>query len=139
MTKKYNSILKCAKLKVTSARILILDLMTNSKTPLTVEMIREKIKNKKVDQVTVYRTIESLLKAKIIGRVDLRKGSVFYELLGDHHHHIVCTKCGVLEDFESCRVEDITQKILLGSKKFRIISDHSFELFGICKLCDGRI
>jgi Fe2+ or Zn2+ uptake regulation protein len=132
---EYCSLLRKNNLKITPARIGIFRLLAKSGQPLTAEMIFGTIKDKSIDRVTVYRTIELLVKLKIIGRVDLRGGSVHYELLGNHHHHIVCTNCGVLEDFESCKIEQVSKNILSKSKKFKVISDHSFELFGVCKLC----
>lgn len=130
-------ILKSLKLKATEARIAIIETFASSEVPLSVEMIAHKIKGKKVNQVTIYRTIESLLKADVISRVDLRQGSVFYELNNHHghHHHIVCTECGFVEDFESCQIESLSTKILSQSKRFKKINDHSFELFGVCNMC----
>lgn len=127
--------LKSAKLKVTPARVLILEILGKSDKPLSVEMIGREIKNNTVNQVTIYRTIESLVRVGVIGRVDLRKDAVFYEFLDEHHHHIVCSKCGVLEDFDFCKIDDLSHKILTKSKKFKTILDHSFELFGICNSC----
>jgi len=131
------NILKKSKLKATSARISILEIFTSESKPISVEMIDQKLKGKRINQVTIYRTIESLLKPGIIGRVDLRQGSIFYEFIDvhDHHHHIVCTNCNLIEDFESCQVEGVIKRVLEKSKKFNVVNDHSFELFGICNVC----
>ena len=140
MKDNYVEILKKNKLKVTPARVSILELFSQSDIPLSVEMIAHKIKSKKINQVTIYRTIESLLKANIISRIDLRQESVFYELNNHHghHHHIVCTKCGDIEDFESCQIEKMSTNIISRSKKFKVIKDHSFELFGFCNICTKK-
>lgn len=131
------AILKKSNLKITSARIAILDILQSSSTPLSVEMIETRLKHKRINHVTIYRTVESLLKLGVISRVDLRKESVFYEFnnIHHHHHHIVCTGCGVLEDFSSCQMESTTSHVLSKSKKFKVINDHSFELFGLCNSC----
>lgn len=125
-------------MKITNARVAILKSFAHCDNPQSVEMIAKQIKDKSINQVTIYRTIESFLKVGILGRVDLRQDSVYYELLEDHHHHIVCTRCGTIEDFESCRIEDFSKDILCRSKKFKTIIDHSFELFGMCLNCSKR-
>lgn len=135
MHNTYINELKRLKYKITPARVKIIMLLSSFDKPLTVEMMCEKIGDKSINQTTVYRTVEFLLKLRLIGRVDLRGDAVYYELLDRHHHHIVCTSCGALEDFESCKIESVAKNILSKSKKFKSIDDHSFELFGICKLC----
>lgn len=138
MKTNYLDILKSHKMKITNARVAILESFAHCDKPQSVEMIEREIGDKSINQVTIYRTIESFLKVGILGRVDLRQDSVYYELLEDHHHHIVCTKCGTIEDFESCRIEDVSKDILCSSKKFKTITDHSFELFGICHSCSKK-
>ncbi|MDB5204084.1 MAG: ferric uptake regulator, Fur family [Candidatus Taylorbacteria bacterium] len=131
--------LKTLKLKVTPARIAILEIFSISDKPLSVEIIAKRMKDKQINQVTIYRTIESLVSAGIVGRIDLRRDAIFYELIDEHHHHhIVCTKCGLLEDFETCQIEEVSKNIILKSKKFKMIQDHSFELFGICNSCSRK-
>lgn len=134
-------LLKSLKLKATAARIAVIEVLSSSEKPLSVEMIAHAIKSKKINQVTIYRTIESLLKVDVISRVDLRQESVFYEFNNHHghHHHIVCTECGIIEDFESCQIESLSAKILSQSKRFKTIKDHSFELFGLCNSCSKKI
>ena len=88
-----------------------------------------------MDLVTVYRTLASFEKAGIVKRVDLRGDSVLYELNDEHHHHIVCTNCGTVEDFEMCDMEALTKKIAQKSKKFTTIREHTLELFGVCTQC----
>ena len=88
-----------------------------------------------MDLVTVYRTLASFEKAGIVKRVDLRADAVLYELNDEHHHHIVCTNCGTVEDFELCDMEALTKKIAQKSKHFKTIQEHTLELFGICTQC----
>jgi Fur family ferric uptake transcriptional regulator len=87
-----------------------------------------------MDLVTLYRTIASFEKSAILRRVDLRRDAVFYELNKDHHHHIVCTNCNKIEDFENREVEKVLEKIAKKST-FRSVKNHSLELFGVCSSC----
>jgi Fur family ferric uptake transcriptional regulator len=128
-------VLKDNKFKLTPAREKILGLFYENDKPIDVDFIFKNIDDNKINQVTVYRTVESFLKKGLIHKVDLRKNSVFYELKERHHHHIVCTSCGDVEEFDICMISKNSSLILSKSKKFKNIIDHSFEFFGVCKKC----
>ena len=83
-----------AKLRTTPAREAILQLFSAGCGPLNAEDVYVKVKNKKINLVTVYRTLGLLEKANILKRVDLHSESVHYELASHHHHHLVCMNCG---------------------------------------------
>ena len=81
--------------------------------------------------------LSSFEKLEIIKKIDLKKDCAYFELNNDHHHHMVCTKCGEIEDFkESKEIEKILEKIVKKSSKFKNIREHSLELFGFCKSCN---
>ena len=128
------NMLKNKKLKVTPARVTVLSMFSENCKPMNAEDIFNKFK-KEIDRVTVYRTLASFEKNKILKRVDLRKDSVYYELASHHHHHITCTDCGAIESFETCEIQNVSKKILNKSSKFNSINQHSLELFGVCKSC----
>ena len=121
-------------LKLTPSRLAILKTFSNKCHPLSAEDIKEENKAFKIDLVTIYRTLRAFEKAGLIKQVNLQKDAVYYEL-NSHHHHIVCKNCGLIEEFENCNIEQIIQKISLKHPSFSTISDHSLELFGICKAC----
>lgn len=141
MADNRDQILKKAGLKVTPARLAILKIFLAEEKPLKAEDVFSRLKNKKVDQATVYRNLDSFEKKGIIKKVDLRKDSTYFELPTRHHHHIVCTGCGTVEDFSvpagksGCWADEVSKKALRNSKKFKRIQDHSLELFGACKEC----
>ena len=83
------------------------------------------------------RIISCFEESGILKKVDLRKDSIFFEMNDDHHHHIVCVKCGEIEDFkENKDIGKILRKVVGESKKFKDIKEHSLELFGYCKICN---
>ena len=139
MKTDYQKILRDVKIKCTEPRLAVVALLADKHLPLSVQDIYNGLSKKNdIDLVTVYRTLASFEKAGLIKRVDLHKDAVLYELANDHHHHIVCTKCGTTEDFEICDAQDITKKVLNKSSKFADVQQHSFELFGTCKVCAKR-
>jgi Fur family ferric uptake transcriptional regulator len=136
MKKDRRTLLKSLRLKATPARLAMLDVFALSSKPINAEHISERLKGLKVDHVTVYRTLASFEEKGIIKQVDLRKGSVYYELQeGEHHHHhLVCTDCGKVEDFDACEVGAALPGILKKSS-FKAVDSHSLELFGLCRKC----
>lgn len=130
-------ILDNAGLKKTDIRLLLVNFFSKNKKPQSASLIFEKLKKNKLDQVTIYRTLDTFLKKGIIKKVDTHKREAEYELLDqkNDHHHIICIKCNTVEDFTGCESEKLIKNALKKSKKFKKISHHSFDLFGICKSC----
>lgn len=122
-------------LKMTSQRIAIINIFSADCGPMNAETIFFKLKSKKINLVTIYRNLASLEKAGILKRIDLHEDSIYYELADGHHHHIICTDCGTIESFDNCAIDRLSSKLLSRSSKFKEISEHSLELFGLCKKC----
>ncbi len=137
MEKTIEQMLKDLGLKVTPARIAIIKILLNAGVPLDAEKITKELKTKKVsiNQATVYRTLTSLVEGGMIKTIDLKKDSLFYELSSKHHHHIVCTNCNTMEDFNNEEIENLLEKIIKKSPRFKKINEHSLELFGLCTKC----
>ncbi len=127
--------LKSIGLKITPARLAILNFFSDKCQPLSAEIIYEKLNKNDVDLVTVYRTLKSLEKMGVLRKVDLHKDAQFYELDEHHHHHIICKKCGFIEMLKMSNVERLLSKIVSTSNNFKIIKDHSLEFFGVCTMC----
>ena len=132
----FKEILKNKGFKNTPTRMSILEVFLNNNKPLSADFIYKKLQNS-INEATVYRTLSSFEKSGILKRVDLRKDSVCFELNNDHHHHIVCIKCGTIEDFkENKEIEKLLDQVVEKSVKFKNIKEHSLELFGFCKVCN---
>lgn len=135
MSKDFNLILKAESLKVTPTRLAILNVFSVDCKPINALYIFEKLQSKRINLVTIYRTLTSFESVGILKRVNLHKESIYYELGDQHHHHIICTDCGTVESFDKCDIGGLSNKILNKSSKFQKINKHSLEFFGICKLC----
>lgn len=138
---KIKSTLRATGFKCTPARINILSVFYSKKEPQDAEHIYKELKKEKkeIDEVTVYRTLSVFEKNGILKKVDLRKNSIHFELNSDHHHHIVCTNCNLIESFKDCDLDNFLEKIIKKSNNFKKIKEHSFELFGFCKKCSTII
>ncbi len=131
----FKKILQQAGLKNTIPRLIILKTLFEIMHPETAQKIHKKLKNSKIDLVTLYRTLASFEKNQLVKRIDLHQDAIYYELDSDHHHHIVCTECNKLERFENPEIEKVLTQIVSKSAKFKNIKEHSLELFGVCNAC----
>jgi len=123
--------------KVTQGRISILEVFSKYHIPLNAEGVSGYLKDKRVDVATIYRTLKSFEEKGILRRVDLRNDSVCFEMNDSHHHHhLVCKKCGDIEDVDVCEIDRLSKMALKHSSKFKLILDHSLEFFGVCKACN---
>lgn len=134
----FEEVLREGGYKVTPGRVLLLKTLFGEEQPVTVSYLEKKLKNA-VDKVTLYRALESMVASGIVREVDFRHGHAHYELeaLRKHHHHIVCTNCGLVEDV-ACQTEPFVKQVAKKSKKFTTIADHSMEFFGVCKTCAAK-
>jgi Fur family ferric uptake transcriptional regulator len=130
------AILRKAGYRATPGRIKLLEMLEKATQPLTVAQIHAKVGSKELNEVTLYRALEALAASGIVRRVDLQQGHAHhYELVGTHHHHIVCTDCGTVEDFSDKLCDSVVEKATKKSSSFKIITSHSMELFGVCANC----
>jgi len=90
-----------------------------------------------VARATVYRTLELLQEHQLINRLEVGDGVARYETVdpgGDeHHHHLVCERCGELYPFDDPELERAIVE-LSARHGFRI-TDHEVTLRGICPGC----
>jgi len=130
--------LKIAGLKITPARLVILKTFSDKCHPLNAEDIYKKIRRNEIDLVTIYRTLTSFEKVGILRKVDLHKDCQFYEVNKNHHHHVICNICGLVEELDGCTIEKYTSEISSKLSNFKIIKDHSLEFFGLCRKCESQ-
>ncbi len=84
----------------------LLVLLENEKEHLSAEEVFFLVKKKspEIGLATVYRTLEILTDLKIIDKVNFNDGVARYDLRKEgakhFHHHLLCLKCGTIEEVE---------------------------------------
>jgi Fur family ferric uptake transcriptional regulator len=92
------------------------------------------LEGQKIGLTTVYRALTDLVAVGEADSLALADGETKYRNCGaDHHHHLICRKCGRAVEFELPGFEAAADKLAL-SHGFKDVS-HSIELFGICGDC----
>ncbi|BBY61442.1 Fur family transcriptional regulator [Mycolicibacterium sarraceniae] len=86
---------------------------------------------------TVYRTLQSLSAANLVDMVRTDTGESMYRRCegDDHHHHLVCRRCGATVEVSGREVEAWAAEVA-EVHGFSDVS-HTIELFGTCRQCRG--
>jgi Fur family ferric uptake transcriptional regulator len=90
-----------------------------------------------VGRATVYRVLERLLELGLVERLDLGRAGTRYEAARtgpEHHHHIVCDRCGDVVPFADPGLERAIDKVVR-NLDFEV-SGHDVVLHGDCGRCD---
>ena len=86
-------------------------------------------KNISVSRATVYRTIDVLVKNKMVRKMELGDGKSLYEpkLDNEHHDHMICVDSGKIIEFFDQELELLQDKI---AKKYGYkVVRHVHQLF----------
>jgi len=121
--------------RITAPRMAVVGVVASTSGHFTAEELAAKVRG--VGRATIFRTLKLLVDEDLVCRVLLEDGNLHYRL-GQmvHHHHLVCTQCGAVEDFTGCDVSDLIAA--LGQRTGFHIESHWLELYGRCASCGGR-
>lgn len=123
--------------RLTKARKQLLNILEDSKLPLTQAEIGKQLAKRRtaVNKTTIYRELDYFKSQNLVREVDFGDGKKRYEInSGGHHHHLVCTNCKQIDDI--AMENDLTEmeKKIKKLKAFKI-TNHSLEFFGVCANC----
>src|SRR3989344_7934200 len=113
-------------MKQTKARSAIVSFLEKEHVPLDVSQINNYLQKKHIfiDLVTIYRNLDLFYKEGIIDRLELQEGKFRYEIKHKtDHHHLVCQKCGRIEDISDCNIPGLLEDIK--KKKGFVVKRHS--------------
>lgn len=129
--------LKAAGLKITMPRVKILQILENANHHhLSAEDVYKALTQigEEVGLATVYRVLTQFEAAGLITRHNFEGGHSVFELKQEEHHdHLVCVKCGSVEEFFDALIEE-RQHIIAKSKQFSM-TDHALTIYGVCVRC----
>ena|SRR3990167_1323737 len=132
-----NMDLKKVGLKVTTPRLLILAVLEkHAEHHLSAEEIYRSLleAGEEVGLATIYRVLTQFEVAGLIKRLHFEGGQSLFELNdGEHHDHLVCTKCGQVEEFVDSVIEKRQEEI--AKQANFTMTDHSLNIYGFCKKC----
>ena len=122
--------------KLTPQRKAVIRTIASTQDHLTPAVIYEKVHqdHPNIGLVTIYRTLEILAELALI--CELHAGGIcrsYAISTPQHHHHLICSNCGIVIDFTGHNLSELEQSL---SKKSRFrIDGHLLEFFGLCQTC----
>jgi Fur family transcriptional regulator, ferric uptake regulator len=92
----------------------------------------------RVGVASIYRALEVLERQGLVQRFDVGENVARYEPAlpsGEHHHHLVCDRCGEVTAFED---DDLERAIKRLARRLDFeIDGHDVTLKGECPECSG--
>jgi Fur family ferric uptake transcriptional regulator len=120
------------------ARNAVVELLERQTCALTAQEIDDRLRaqGRGVGRASVYRILELLTELRLVQRIDVGQGVARYERHqpdGDHHHHLVCDRCGRIAPFEDPALEQAIERVSRGLSF--AVDDHDVVLHGACGDC----
>jgi Fur family ferric uptake transcriptional regulator len=121
------------------ARSAVVELLGRQDCCLSAHEIADRIgrRGDKVGIASVYRALELLHELGLVQRVDLGDGGYRYEPVvpgGEHHHHVVCDRCGRVTPFDDPGLERAIER--LGKRLSHAVAAHELVIHGQCPRCE---
>lgn len=125
--------------RLTPNRAAIVDVLVASSRPLTIPEVLDA--GNGLAQSSVYRNLVILEQAGVVHRIVTNDEFARFELaeeLAGHHHHLICSSCGTVEDVPpNARVEQSLRHAvdqIAQATGFRT-QTHRVDLVGLCRRC----
>jgi Fur family ferric uptake transcriptional regulator len=133
-------LLRAAGLRRTPVRVGVVEVLASAGGPLAVPQIIERLPER-TDAVTVYRTLNTFTRKKLVHRVHGEDRTWRYALSGGamtspahQHPHFVCDECGGVECLENAHIpKTLVASLRVGSKY--AVRYPEVVLHGLCPKC----
>jgi len=99
---KIDEIIKNKEIKLTTARIALLNILSDAKKPLSYEEIKSDIS---MDKATFYRNMAKFEEQGILTSFESNDKKRYFELQLNHHAHFVCLSCNKIECLEDLDIK----------------------------------
>jgi len=125
--------------RYTTNRRALVEVLSETDRPLTIPELLER--RRSLPQSSAYRNLSILEEIGAVRRVVTNDNFVRYELaedLTEHHHHLICSSCGAVEDFTVSKQLEARLTSAMTSVARRTgfqPTHHRLDLVGSCADC----
>lgn len=122
--------------RLTPQRMAIAEVLARSPKQASAQELYDRVRRKHpyIGRATVFRSLDMLVQAGLAQRLE-RPGhvSAYVWCEPGHHHHLICTSCGNVEELDEKAVAPLADAIVR-MRGFRV--DHAaLDFYGICRAC----
>ena len=118
-------------------RFKVLEAFLQTEKHVSINQLVERLDNNgwRLDSEFVKETLKLMCRFGFAHKSRFDNGVVLYEHrhLGQHHDHMICTKCRKILEFEENQIEQLQIKIA-ANHGFHMLQ-HRMEIYGICNDC----
>lgn len=122
--------------RVTAQRVLIAERLAAAGRQLTATELYARVRRDEptIGRATVFRTLETLVEAGVVRRLE-QDGHVYAYVAcqPEHHHHLACTVCGRVEEIDEAWVRPIAERV--AAERGFEIDDARLDFYGRCARC----
>ena len=129
--------LRDAGYKLTNARLAVLSIIESRDGHITSAEVLEETERvaPEIGRASVFRALDLFTQLSIIRPTYINDSTTpTYVLLPDgHHHHIICTNCARIIEFDDCHLEALEREL---EREFKVrLTGHLLEFYGMCAVC----
>ncbi|MES2950119.1 MAG: ferric iron uptake transcriptional regulator [Pseudomonadota bacterium] len=126
--------LKTSGLKATLPRLKVMEIFERAgQRHLSAEDVYKVLLSEHADigLATVYRVLMQFVHADLLSRNVFDSGKAVFEINeGKHHDHMVCLRCGTVQEFYDADIE--RRQHAVASERGFELRDHTLALYGVC-------
>lgn len=120
--------------RLTAPRRVIINALREAGRYCTAAQLYQRLRGRSVGLASVYRTLELLAELGLAERRAESGGEAsFLYCSPRHHHHVVCTSCGVVREIAVCP-DDALERAVERETAFHI-ERHTMDFYGLCADC----
>ncbi|TVP74452.1 MAG: transcriptional repressor [Gemmatimonadales bacterium] len=125
-------------LPVTQQREAVAQVVFGSDAHLSVEEIESILREEgdRIGKATIYRTLDLLVKSKLVEEHDFGEGFKRYEhrlSRQPDHDHLICRECGQVTEFKDPELRRMQERV--AREHGFVTSRHKLEIYGLCAPC----
>jgi Fe2+ or Zn2+ uptake regulation protein len=133
-----SELLRARGLRATSQRVVMHRLLRDSARHISAEelLVEASEKLPGVSLPTVYATLELFEQLGVVRRVNGGGGTLLWDTRADAHHHMICRRCGRIEDMEAPL--DLERARRVAAKSGFEADRAEVVVSGLCRDCSRR-
>lgn len=129
--------LRSAGYKLTNARLTVLKVLEDHDGHMTSTEVLDEVTRQDPDigRASVFRALELFTRLSLIRPtyIDSSATPTYVMLPDGHHHHIICTNCNRVIEFDECHLDALEAE--LEAKLNVRLTGHLLEFYGLCEAC----